>query len=410
MLSGTLPNCTPTRNSLTLPLTSSSPPSPGPGDNLGDGGATASDGPVRSRWASDALWALAWYIGSRAAVLATMEVVALAKQDPFRAVVMSWDSVWYIRAARHGWPSSLPIHHGYYGPSTVAFFPLFPLLIRFVASLFGLPLVWAGFVLSNLSGLGATLAVTRLIRHYAGSAQARRAAVAFCLFPATFIFSLIYAEGMMISLIALSLLAMLQRRWLAAGLLAGLATATRPDALMLVLSGTWAAWVAIRRDRHWHALVAPALAPVGFVAYQAWLWHHTGMARAWFYTERGGWRSYLAPMFPLHVLERFAVAPFQNPNNTAVVVGLVIALGTVVVLLRHRPPMELLVYALGVITLAVLTRPLGARPRFILDAFPLVTVLGQISSGRKFYWLAATSGVLLVGLTAVSVATVAVVP
>ena len=48
----------------------------------------------------------------------------------------------------------------------------------------------------------------------------------FCLFPGSIVFSMVYAEGLLIPLAAGCILALQRRRWVMAGALAGLATAT----------------------------------------------------------------------------------------------------------------------------------------------------------------------------------------
>ncbi len=355
-------------------------------------------------------WPIGAFVLSRVVVAITMAVAAVTQGVSFAATIDTWDSVWYLRAARHGWPSTLPLHHGYPTASTVAFFPVFPLLVRWLSAVSGLSLLTAGAAVSMLTGLLATMAVWMLVRSYAGDKVARRAAILMAVFPGSFVFSLVYSEGLMIALAALSLLAASKDRWVAAGLLAALATATRPDAMVLVGSLGLAALAAIWRERHWSALAAPVLAPIGFVAYQLYLWAHTGNPQAWFVTERGGWRSFLQPSFPLVVLRRFAADPFGNWNNTTVVLGMVVVAVCLVALALHRPPWPVLLYGVGVIALAIFTTPLSARPRFILDAFPLVVALATATRGISFAVLAVVSTTVLVLLTVVSVSSVLIVP
>ncbi len=46
----------------------------------------------------------------------------------------------------------------------------------------------------------------------------------------------------------------------------------------------------------------PLLAPLGFVAYMAYLWRHTGEPLAWRLTERGGWHSYPSLTYPFRIV------------------------------------------------------------------------------------------------------------
>jgi len=69
-----------------------------------------------------------------------------------------------------------------------------------------------------------------------------------------------------------------------------------------------------------------------------------------------------------------------------------------------------ILYGLTVAALALLTAPVGLRPRFVLDAFPLVVALGVHLRGRWFRVAAVVSAVALVALTVYSVDSLAVFP
>ncbi len=81
-----------------------------------------------------------------------------------------------------------------------------------------------------------------------------------------------------------------------------------------------------------------------------------------------------------------------------------------VVALRGRLPVPLLLYGLSVAAVAILTRPIGPRPRFLMVAFPLVVAVATRLKGRPYIAVVSVSSVLLVGLTAYSVLSNAVFP
>src|SRR5581483_10303493 len=119
----------------------------------------------------------------------------------------------------------------------------------------------------------------RLAASWWGEQAARRAVLIFCLFPGSVVFSMVYAEGLMLPLAAGCLLALQRRRWVLAGVLAGLATATEPEALVLRRHG-----LSARR-----ALLAPALSTVGAGAFAIFLWLWTGSPFASLIAQRDGW-------------------------------------------------------------------------------------------------------------------------
>ena len=109
--------------------------------------------------------------------------------------------------------------HGHVAANTIAFFPVFPIAIRWVSSATTLSPLAVGVTISAVTGLTAVVAIGLLVRRFAGSERATRATLLFALFPGTFAFSLVYTEGIVLTCVAFGLLALLDRRWWLAGLL-----------------------------------------------------------------------------------------------------------------------------------------------------------------------------------------------
>ena len=348
----------------------------------------------RWRWLA---WPVGLYVGLRLFFLG-----ALALLDPHLHSHLSlqfsrWDGAWFIAAAEHGWPSHLPAGWMYSAETTVAFFPGLPLAIR-VISLDGfVSPVAVGLVLSAVTGLTATIAIAHLVRRFAGEEVATKTAVLFVLFPATFIFSLIYAEGMVLTAVALGLICLLDRRWIAAGLLGALATFTSPVALAFVAACALVAVVEIVTRRTWRSLAAPLLASLGIAASRGYLWIHTGMLGAWRYAELHGWRSTPSATFTFSQIGRLLINPAgQTETTILLVVGTVVAVVGLVLLWRIRPPVAVLTYGIAAVLLAAVSQPVGLRPRFIMIAFPVLAGWAATVKGR--WWIAlliVTSAVML---------------
>jgi hypothetical protein len=170
-------------------------------------------------------------------------------------------------------------------------------------------------------------------------------------------------------------------------------------AIALVAACAWAAGAAVWKRREWRALIAPALAPVGFVAYMAFVRNRTGMSDAWYRTQHEAWGERISPFALWHHLQDFFEHPFANANVDLRVYGAVFIAVTLVLLIRARPPGAILAYTIGVVVLALGAQTLGARPRFVLTAFPLVAVLGRDVRGVGFSTLLGASAVALGALT-----------
>jgi len=354
---------------------------------------------------------VAVYLLCRAVTLASVAVANTFTHHGLGGDLDIWDARWFIRAAEQGWPSHLPEVHGHVAPSTVAFLPAFPLAIRWLTALTGLSPLVVGVTISGVTGLTAIVAVGMLVRHFAGAAKAERAALLVAVFPGSFVFSLVYSEGIVITCIAFGLLALLRRQWWLAGILGLIASATSPIALAFVVSCAWCSVSAIRRQRDWRSLLAPVLAPLGFVGYLAWLWGHTGNLWTWRLAERGGWKSYPSLSYPIHVVTTFVVDPVE-PTRTGQLLffGTVAAVIGAVFAIRERQPMPVLLYGLAAAAMAAGSAPIGLRPRFLMLAFPLIVGVGTRLRGRAYGWTVAASVCLLVVMTLSELASTAVFP
>jgi hypothetical protein len=386
-----------------------------PGDEEADTPPSVGPAPPRAvaalrRW--DSVWRPAGiYIVSRLATLFAAAIAADLHPTYGLGGVLtrSWDSGWYLSVAENGYPAVVPEEAGHAVQSTIGFFPLYPLLVRFGHAL-GLSYGAAGLVVTAISGLAACVVLWHLVRHLSGSATADRAVALFCFFPGALMLSLPYSEALMLALSIGCLYGLLLQRWLLAGVLAALATATRPNAIALAAACAFAAAIAIRRQRDWRALAAPALAPLGLIAFFAYLAGHTGEAGAYLRTQREGWEQTLDPSSTVDAISRFVRQPFGDTNNTVLVTGTVFLAVTLVLLVRSRPPGALLVYTLAVMGMALLTPTMGPRPRFLLTAFPLVIVFSGYLKPPWFSALLATSATGLGAFTVLTVTSLLATP
>ena len=340
----------------------------------------------------------------------TALIVLVASPHTVAGGLAGWDGKWFIDGAVHGWPRHLPMIDGHVAANPIAFFPLLPLVMRAGAWL-RLGAQAVGLVISLVAGGVAVVGVGTLAREMTDEARGRRAALLFALFPGSFVFSFIYAEGILISAVAFGLIALLRRRWLAAGVLGIVASASSPVGFAFVLSCALASLVAIRRDRALASLLAPVLAPLGGLGWLVFLWVHTGRLNAWRSTERGGWQSYPSLRYPFHIIARFVFDP-TRPTLTGQILffGTVAGVIGIVLAIKERQPGVVLIYAITALAMALISAPVGLRPRFLLVAFPIIIAVGTRYTGRTFQVIAVLFGIGLCAMTLMTVFSNAVFP
>jgi hypothetical protein len=309
----------------------------------------------------------------------------------FRALA-SWDAGWYLSIARIGY---FPAGHATATTPQVAFFPVWPGLISGTATITGMSALHAGLLLGFIFGAGASVAVWYLVRELCGAAIADRAVALWVFYPGAFVLSMLYAEGLTVLCSAVCLWALLRRRWLIAGLAAGIATGVQPDALVLVGCCAWAAGHALWKDRAWMAIVAPALSVAGAVGYFGYLWATTGDVLRWYHVEQQDWGSSGGLHQTVVSVLRLAFAQPHSPEVVIPAIGLLSAVVGLGLLFWWRPPAVVWIFAVGVLAAALASGPVGARPRLLLVIFPFVIAAARVLRGQAFNALLGVSAGLL---------------
>jgi hypothetical protein len=350
---------------------------------------------------------VAVYLATRVLYLLIALVDKAWHHTPLSAQVSNWDGAWYLAVAALGYPT-----HALHVQTTLGFLPLYPLTIVLVAHVLSSSYVFAGLLISMTGGLVATVLVDRLASAWWDAQAARRAVLFFCLFPGSIVFSMLYSEGLAIPLVAGCLLALHHRRWLLAGCLAGLATAVGPTSLAIVPACAVAAALELRR-RGWAArrsLLAPALAPLGAVAFATFLWFQTGTPFASYIAQRHGWHQQTTPLAIPHIASHLGWEiskvsnlhhPGVNLNYVAGVVGAVFLLWALVLIARVQPRISpaAITWTACLSFLILTSSEVPPNPRMLITAFPALMVVAYRLRGKRFEWLIGISTALLVAMS-----------
>ena len=364
-----------------------------------------------------ARFALGVYLATRGLLLLVALVNGTLRHHAFTHELSQWDGLWYRELADHGYPN-----HVLHIQSTLGFFPLYPMLVWAVSHTFVVPIAhWqilsttvAGVLVAGIGGAIATVLVQQLAAGWWGEQVARRAVLIFCLFPGSVVFSMVYAEGIMLPLAAGCLLALQRRRWLLAGVLAGLATAAEPQGLVLVIVCAVSAALELRRHglTARRALLAPALAPVGAAAFAVYLWAWTGSPFASLIAQRDGWSERTDGLALVHLAENLGdQISLHHFNHPTIDLNLVVGLGGAIVLIGllglvarnwREMSLEAILYTLGIAWLGMTSEYVPPMPRLLITAFPAIMVVARYVRGRAFTGLLVVNGVALVGLSALT--------
>jgi hypothetical protein len=363
------------------------------------------------------LWICVIYLAAHVALLIAAFLQASLGHHAFQNEISNWDGMWYRELANKGYPSYVS-----YAQTTLGFFPLFSLaiwpvehvvLLAFPNDLI-LSATIAGLLISTAGGLVATVLVHRLADGWWGRETARRAAILFVVFPGSVVFSMVYSEGLLLPLAAGCLYALERRRWVLAGVLAGIGTAVQPTGLMLAPVCLLSALLELRRcgfklRAARRSFLAPLLSLTGLGAFTAFLWAWTGNPLATYLAQHHGWSETTTPLalgkMAVKLANEVSFTHFNEPTiNLNLVLGLIGGIVLVIWLVlvyfsRRQISPEAILWTAAIGFLAFTSSNVPPLPRMLITAFPALMAVAHYVRGGWFRLFVWANGALLIGLS-----------
>lgn len=300
------------------------------------------------------------------------------------------DAKYYLAIAEHGYKRTSPFPWGRSGSEIdrrTAFFPLFPVLIRLASYLTGGNYLIAGLAVSVLAGAASALGVWVLAARLCGRRVADRAVTLYCFFPGAMTFGMLYSEPLAVAFGAAALLALLDRRWLLAGIIGAVSTAERPTMIVLVAVSGFAAAQAIWSRREWRALIAPALTPLGMLAFFGYLGHRYHDYAFWFQAEKAGWNQHID--WGVHTLR---IVFWADPGTTkykvfnlVLIIMFISAVAGIAMTLAARLPLPVTLFGVLVVLMSVIAYGQNTKPRFVWSGFTLF-IGAAAKLPKAIYW------------------------
>jgi Gpi18-like mannosyltransferase len=303
---------------------------------------------------------------------------------PFVNMWSRWDAGWYLDIAKNGY-RFLPGEQ-----SNVAFFPLYPYVVRLVHAAIRLPgdAGWlsVGIIVSNTALLVALIYLYRLTCMDYHPGTAARAVLYLCVFPTTLFLSAVYSESLFLALIVTAFYYARAARWIATGVLAAAATLCRPAGLLLLvplgfeyLAQKEFRWRQIRADCI--ALILPLLALAGHLTVLRWRfgsWNVISKAEA-----IEGWNRSLTPPWNtlLYSLQHIGASIGYHGAFEFVFTVILIALA-IFACFRLRPSYA--IYSIISVLFATSWGDLKSAPRFGLVIFPIMILLALLGHHKAF--------------------------
>ena len=301
------------------------------------------------------------------------------------------DGSFYRAIAAHWYDHGLiQLTHG----SVLAFLPGYPAAIDSLAWLPGVSVALAGFAITVLAGLAAAWGLATLGLKLTADSRISLIMVAiWAVAPGSIALSRVYAEALFCALAVWALIALIDRRWLTAGILVMLAGMVRSTALALVAAVAVAVVLALiqavrtrqRIGAWWRPVAALLLAPLGLLGYWGYVAWVTHRPDGWFWIEKH--RFHMTFDWGKSTI-RVISNTFVDKVSAADLLVVLAILGAVALTawsLAERIPVYLHVYTVMVAVLAFTSSAnwVSSKPRFFLPAVLLALPLARLLASLR---------------------------
>lgn len=308
----------------------------------------------------------------------------------------NFDGIHYLKIAGEG-----------YFDFGEAFFPLYPLIIRYIShAIRFVPAEFTAMGISLACFISALVILYReLIPKYGN--QSFMIILTILTFPTAFFFGTVYTESLFLLFSVLTWSWARNGKYIPAGIAGALAGATRISGILLVIliyseyrsrSGrlTLAQWVSL------------AIIPSGLIFYMYYLYLRSGDPLLFFHVQEafGANRSSSDIILLPQVLWRYLKIIFTaylKPTPISYVISVSELMFTFFAYLitylgwRSRKFSSYILYLLAVITLPTLTGTLSSMPRYILTAFPLFIILGSYDNRGRLVYFVISAALQIIG-------------
>jgi Gpi18-like mannosyltransferase len=287
-----------------------------------------------------------------------------------------WDSGWYLAIVQNGY---------FYVPgvqSSVAFFPLYPLLVKIFSLSIADPRI-TGIVISNVALFLAVIYLFKLIRlDYEDENIALNAVVFILIFPTSFFLSIFYSESLFLFLSLVCFYYARKHRWFLSSLAGYFAALTRSLGVFILIpilieyltptSPSNTQLARIKKDILWLLLI-----PAGLLSYMFYLYVQFKEPLAFLKAESAWSRGFSLSLSTL--MSIFTYDPFY----AAIFGGFTVAsISLVIYLVHRRARLSYVIYVAVQLFFVFTSGIIESLPRYLCVLFPLFLEFGLIARNK----------------------------
>jgi Gpi18-like mannosyltransferase len=280
----------------------------------------------------------------------------------------NWDGGHFLGIAQYGFSQKFQY----------AFFPLYPLVIRFVNEITHNYLV-AAILISVISAYIGLQLLYKLIILEFDKKFGERVILSLLFFPTSFYFLTAYSEGLFFLLSICAFYFFKTKKILISSVFISLACMTRLSGLAVALGLMIEVIVAPGiNKKNWYIL----LSPIGFLIYCFYLYSQTGDPFYFIYAEGHWQRSLSIPVLGFwETIKNLSVSGFIGTHINAFIDLLFAVFGVGLGIRAFRfLPISYCIYFIISILFPLFTPTLSSMPRFLLPIFPIFILVANIKN------------------------------
>lgn len=298
------------------------------------------------------------------------------------AHTFKFDAGWYAGIAQQGYTVS---------KSAPAFYPLFPLLVYLFSKVLHVNVSIAAFGINLVAGYAACYYLYMLASDYLKNKKAAfTALLLFLFFPAAYFMHAMYGEALFCALTFGAFYYARKRKWWTANILVAFVTASRLPGLVVAgaIGVEYLSYIEFNYKKIKPAILSFLLAPLGFVAYSAYLKHLLNDPLAMFHAYNYGEWAYQKINFNLlssarnqaHFIKQLLLdSKIRNATrlfDEVLAFGAWILLGIAAVwAYLKKMPLSFLAFMVGNFILLGAHTTYTSDNRYILAIFPMYLLL-----------------------------------
>jgi Gpi18-like mannosyltransferase len=296
----------------------------------------------------------------------------------------NFDGVHYLSIAQNG-----------YFQYEQAFFPLFPMLIKYFAFVTGGNYVIAGIFIVHIALFIWLFLLYKLFQLDFTDGVVQWTLIFYIFFPSGFFFGSVYTETLFLCLTVGAFYAARKENWLLAGVLTGLASATKLIGIFLLPALLYEFYYTYKKQtfslRHLRNLLGLGVLSIsGLCSYMTYLWYAYKdplffiHAQPAFGANRTGGTIILLPQVLYRYIKIFMTVSFSNYDTWIALlefIGLVVFLVLICYgIYQRKIHLSYFIFAILAIIGPTLTGSLSSMPRYTLVVFPVFILFGLLKN------------------------------